>query len=87
METQFFFLGILATIMVIFIIQIIISGQKLFKLERKNNELHGKIYDTNYRIDSLDVNFDQRLENLYRHIDSRVDKLEDKFKVKIQKSA
>ena len=48
---------------------------------RDNNALENR--STNYT-DQLNNNTQRELENLYRHIDSRVDKLEEKIKKEFQ---
>jgi len=102
METLFFFLGILATVLVIFIAMVVVGTRKLLRLEQAVTNLDRSLYqslDSVYmRINSVETELQRQVERVsadcYKlhdeqsaYIDSRIDKLEDKLTSNKQKSA
>lgn len=91
METLFFFLGILATVLVIIIATVVVGVRKLLKLEQTVTHTDRSLWQTT---DELNRRIDEGLREgnesdgqLYSYIDSRLDKLEDKLTSNKQKSA
>jgi hypothetical protein len=95
METLSFILGVAAVITIAMVVVTFINYMEIKNLQKQINILQSIdeaiIRDNNaleHRcIDYTDLlinNTQRELENLYRHIDSRVDKLEEKTKKEFQ---
>jgi low affinity Fe/Cu permease len=95
MEITSFILGVAAVITILMVVVTFINFMEIKNLQkqidilkdideaiiRDNNALENRYI--NYT-DLLNNNTQRELENLYRHIDSRVDKLEEKTKKEFQ---
>ena len=95
MEITSFILGVAAVITILMVVVTFMNFMEIKNLHkqidilqsidesiiRDNNALENR--STNYT-DQLNNNTQRELENLYRHIDSRVDKLEEKTKKEFQ---
>ena len=95
MEITSFILGVAAVITILMVVVTFMNFMEIKNLQkqinilqnideaiiRDNNALENR--STNYT-DQLNNNTQRELENLYRHIDSRVDKLEEKIKKEFQ---
>ena len=95
MEITSFILGVAAVITILMVVVMFINFMEIKNLHkqidilqnideaiiRDNNALEHRCI--NYT-DQLNNNTQRELENLYRHIDSRVDKLEEKTKKEFQ---
>jgi CHAD domain-containing protein len=95
MEITSFILGVAAVITIAMVVVTFINYMEIKNLQkqinilqsideaiiRDNNALEHRCID--YK-DQLNNNTQRELENLYRHIDSRVDKLEEKTKKEFQ---
>ena len=95
MEITSFILGVAAVITIAMVMVTFINYMEIKNLQkqinilqsideaiiRDNNALEHRCID--YK-DQLNNNTQRELENLYRHIDSRVDKLEEKTKKEFQ---
>ena len=95
MEITSFILGVAAVITVLMVVVTFMNLMEIKNLQkqinilkdideaiiRDNNALENRCI--NYT-DQLNNNTQRELENLYRHIDSRVDKLEEKTKKEFQ---
>ena len=95
MEITSFILGVAAVITVLMVVVTFMNLMEIKNLQkqinilqnideaiiRDNNALERRCIDYT---DLLNNNTQQELENLYRHIDSRVDKLEEKTKKEFQ---
>ena len=95
MEITSFILGVAAVITVLMVVVTFMNLMEIKNLQkqidilkdideaiiRDNNALENRCI--NYT-DQLNNNTQRELENLYRHIDSRVDKLEEKTKKELQ---
>ena len=95
MEITSFILGVAAVITIAMVVVTFINYMEIKNLQkqinilqsideaiiRDNNALEHRCID--YK-DQLNNNTQRELENLYRHIDSRVDKLEEKIKKEFQ---
>jgi hypothetical protein len=95
MEITSFILGVAAVITILMVMVTFMNFMEIKNLHkqidilhsvdesiiRDNNALENR--STNYT-DQLNNNTQRELENLYRHIDSRVDKLEEKTKKEFQ---
>jgi hypothetical protein len=95
MEITSFILGVAAVITILMVVVTFINFMEIKNLQkqidilkdideaiiRDNNALENRCI--NYT-DLLNNNTQRELENLYRHIDSRVDKLEEKTKKEFQ---
>ena len=95
MEITSFILGVAAVITVLMVVVTFMNLMEIKNLQkqinilkdideaiiRDNNALENR--SINY-VDLLNNNTQRELENLYRHIDSRVDKLEEKTKKEFQ---
>jgi CHAD domain-containing protein len=95
MEITSFILGVAAVITILMVVVTFINFIEIKNLQkqidilkdideaiiRDNNALEHR--SINYT-DQLNTNTQRELENLYRHIDSRVDKLEEKTKKELQ---
>ena len=95
MEITSFILGVAAVITLLMVVVTFMNFMEIKNLQkqinilqsideaiiRDNNALEHRCID--YK-DQLNNNTQRELENLYRHIDSRVDKLEEKTKKEFQ---
>ena len=95
MEITSFILGVAAVITILMVVVTFMNFMEIKNLQkqidilkdideaiiRDNNALENRCI--NYT-DQLNNNTQRELENLYRHIDSRVDKLEEKTKKELQ---
>jgi CHAD domain-containing protein len=95
MEITSFILGVAAVITILMVVVTFMNFMEIKNLQkqidilkdideaiiRDNNALENRCI--NYT-DQLNNNTQRELENLYRHIDSRVDKLEEKTKKEFQ---
>jgi CHAD domain-containing protein len=95
MEITSFILGVAAVITILMVMVAFMNFMEIKNLQkqinilqnideaiiRDNNALEHR--SINYT-DQLNTNTQRELENLYRHIDSRVDKLEEKTKKELQ---
>jgi hypothetical protein len=95
MEITSFILGVAAVITILMVVVMFMNFMEIKNLHkqidilqsidesiiRDNNALENRY--VNYT-DQLNNNTQRELENLYRHIDSRVDKLEEKTKKEFQ---
>jgi 6-pyruvoyl-tetrahydropterin synthase len=95
MEITSFILGVAAVITILMVVVMFMNFMEIKNLHkqidilqsidesiiRDNNALENRC--VNYT-DQLNNNTQRELENLYRHIDSRVDKLEEKTKKEFQ---
>ena len=80
METISFLLGVAAVITLVIVVVTFmnyVTIKNLIKDIRNLEQVEQRLYDHS---NSLDQTFRQELETIYRHIDSRVDKLEEKTK-------
>ena len=80
METISFLLGVAAVITLVIVVVTFmnyVTIKNLIKDIRNLEEADQRLYDHS---NNLDQTFRQELETIYRHIDSRVDKLEEKTK-------
>ena len=80
METISFLLGVAAVITLVIVAVTFmnyVTIKNLIKDIRNLEQVEQRLYDYS---NSLDQTFRQELETIYRHIDSRVDKLEEKTK-------
>ena len=80
METISFLLGVAAVITLVIVVVTFmnyVTIKNLIKDIRNLEQVEQRLYDYS---NSLDQTFRQELETIYRHIDSRVDKLEEKTK-------
>jgi hypothetical protein len=68
METLFFFLGILFVLELIHISIFVIVAYRLLKIEKMTDQFQRSIEDAHRRIDSIDVNHTEKMENIYREI-------------------
>lgn len=95
METTSFILGVAAVITLVVVVVAFMNYMEIKNLQkqinilqnideaiiRDNNALEHRCIDYT---DLLNNNTQRELENLYRHIDSRVDKLEEKTKKELK---
>ena len=95
MEITSFILGVAAVITILMVVVTFMNFMEIKNLQkqidilkdideaiiRDNNALENRCI--NYT-DQLNNNTQRELENLYRHIDSRIDKLEEKTKKELQ---
>jgi 6-pyruvoyl-tetrahydropterin synthase len=95
MEITSFILGVAAVITILMVVVMFMNFMEIKNLQkqinilqsideaiiRDNNALEHRCIDYT---DLLNNNTQRELENLYRHIDSRVDKLEEKTKKEFQ---
>ena len=95
METTSFILGVAAVITIAMVVVTFMNYMEIKNLQkqinilqsideaiiRDNNALEHRCIDYT---DLLNNNTQRELENLYRHIDSRVDKLEEKTKKELK---
>ena len=80
METISFLLGVAAVITLVIVVVTFmnyVTIKNLIKDIKNLEQVEQRLYDYS---NSLDQTFRQELETIYRHIDSRVDKLEEKTK-------
>jgi predicted PurR-regulated permease PerM len=80
METISFLLGVAAVITLVIVVVTFmnyVTIKNLIKDIRNLEQVEQRLYDHS---NNLDQTFRQELETIYRHIDSRVDKLEEKTK-------
>jgi predicted PurR-regulated permease PerM len=80
METISFLLGVAAVITLVIVVVTFmnyVTIKNLIKDIRNLEQVEQRLYDYS---NNLDQTFRQELETIYRHIDSRVDKLEEKTK-------
>ena len=80
METISFLLGVAAVITLVIVTVTFmnyVTIKNLIKDIRNLEQVEQRLYDHS---NNLDQTFRQELETIYRHIDSRVDKLEEKTK-------
>jgi predicted PurR-regulated permease PerM len=80
METISFLLGVAAVITAVIVVVTFmnyVTIKNLIKDIRNLEQVEQRLYDHS---NNLDQTFRQELETIYRHIDSRVDKLEEKTK-------
>ena len=80
METISFLLGVAAVITLVIVVVTFMNYmtiKNLIKDIRNLEQVEQRLYDHS---NNLDQTFRQELETIYRHIDSRVDKLEEKTK-------
>jgi len=95
METTSFILGVAAVIILVMVVVAFINYMEIKNLQKQIDTLQNIdeaiIRDLNTRerncityTDQLNNNTQQELESLYRHIDSRVDKLEEKTKKELK---
>jgi CHAD domain-containing protein len=95
MEITSFILGVAAVITILMVVVMFMNFMEIKNLQKQINILQNIdeaiIRDNNaleHRCinytDQLNNNTQRELENLYRHIDSRVDKLEEKTKKEFQ---
>ena len=80
METISFLLGVAAVITLVIVVVTFmnyVTIKNLIKDIRNLEQVEQRLYDYS---NSLNQTFRQELETIYRHIDSRVDKLEEKTK-------
>jgi sensor histidine kinase YesM len=95
MEITSFILGVAAVITVLMVVVTFMNLMEIKNLQKQIdilkdiNEAITRDLDTRERncinyTDLLNNNTQRELENLYRHIDSRVDKLEEKTKKEFQ---
>jgi len=80
METISFLLGVAAVITLVIVAVTFmnyVTIKNLIKDIRNLEQVEQRLYDHS---NNLDQTFRQELETIYRHIDSRVDKLEEKTK-------
>ena len=84
METISFLLGVAAVITLVIVVVTFmnyVTIKNLIKDIRNLEQVEQRLYDDS---NSLDQTFRQELETIYRHIDSRVDKLEEKTKKELK---
>ena len=95
MEITSFILGVAAVITILMVVVTFMNLMEIKNLQKQINILQNIDETINRDLDirerncidystQLDNNLRQELENLYRHIDSRVDKLEEKTKKELQ---
>jgi low affinity Fe/Cu permease len=95
MEITSFILGVAAVITILMVVVTFMNFIEIKNLQKQINILQNIdetiVHDLNTRehncityTDQLNNNTQRELENLYRHIDSRVDKLEEKTKKEFQ---
>ena len=95
MEITSFILGVAAVITVLMVVVTFMNLMEIKNLQKQINILQNIDEAINRDLDirerncidystQLDNNLRKELENLYRHIDSRVDKLEEKTKKEFQ---
>jgi hypothetical protein len=95
MEITSFILGVAAVITLLVVVVMFMNYMEIKNLQKQINILQNideaiiRDLDTRERncityTDQLNNNTQRELENLYRHIDSRVDKLEEKTKKEFQ---
>jgi len=80
METISFLLGVAAVITLVIVAVTFmnyVTIKNLIKDIKNLEQVEQRLYDYS---NNLDQTFRQELETIYRHIDSRVDKLEEKTK-------
>jgi len=80
METISFLLGVAAVITAVIVVVTFmnyVTIKNLIKDIKNLEQVEQRLYDHS---NNLDQTFRQELETIYRHIDSRVDKLEEKTK-------
>jgi predicted PurR-regulated permease PerM len=80
METISFLLGVAAVITLVIVVVTFmnyVTIKNLIKDIKNLEQVEQRLYDHS---NNLDQTFRQELETIYRHIDSRVDKLEEKTK-------
>ena len=80
METISFLLGVAAVITLVIVVVTFmnyVTIKNLIKDIKNLEQVEQRLYDYS---NSLNQTFRQELETIYRHIDSRVDKLEEKTK-------
>ena len=80
METISFLLGVAAVITLVIVVVTFmnyVTIKNLIKDIRNLEQVEQRLYDYS---NNLNQTFRQELETIYRHIDSRVDKLEEKTK-------
>jgi predicted PurR-regulated permease PerM len=80
METISFLLGVAAVITLVIVVVTFmnyVTIKNLIKDIRNLEQVEQRLYDHS---NNLNQTFRQELETIYRHIDSRVDKLEEKTK-------
>ena len=84
METISFLLGVAAVITLVIVAVTFmnyVTIKNLIKDIRNLEQVEQRLYDHS---NNLDQTFRQELETIYRHIDSRVDKLEEKTKKQLK---
>ena len=84
METISFLLGVAAVITLVIVVVTFmnyVTIKNLIQDIRNLEQVESRLYDHS---NNLDQTFRQELENIYRHIDSRVDKLEEKTKKELR---
>jgi len=84
METISFLLGVAAVITLVIVVVTFmnyVTIKNLIKDIRNLEQVEQRLYDHS---NNLDQTFRQELETIYRHIDSRVDKLEEKTKSQLK---
>ena len=84
METISFLLGVAAVITLVIVVVTFmnyVTIKNLIKDIRNLEQVEQRLYDHS---NNLDQTFRQELETIYRHIDSRVDKLEEKTKKQLK---
>ena len=80
METISFLLGVAAVITLVIVVVTFmnyVTIKNLIKDIKNLEQIEQRLYDHSNNLDQI---FRQELETIYRHIDSRVDKLEEKTK-------
>jgi len=84
METISFLLGVAAVITLVIVVVTFmnyVTIKNLIKDIKNLEQVEQRLYDHS---NNLDQTFRQELETIYRHIDSRVDKLEEKTKKQLK---
>ena len=95
MEITSFILGVAAVITILMVVVTFMNFMEIKNLQKQINILQNIDETINRDLDvrerncidystQLDNNLRKELENLYRHIDSRIDKLEEKTKKEFQ---
>jgi pyocin large subunit-like protein len=95
MEITSFILGVAAVITILMVVVMFINFMEIKNLHKQIDILQSideSIIRNNDALESRSINYtdqlnnntQRELENLYRHIDSRVDKLEEKTKKEFQ---
>ena len=95
MEITSFILGVAAVITILMVVVTFMNFMEIKNLQKQINilkDIDEAIIRDNNALESRSINYtdllnnntQRELENLYRHIDSRVDKLEEKTKKEFQ---